>query len=97
MFFMNVNENRLFYYIGTGLLLVALFEVTILPYIIMCYFPSLFIPVDVHRRIVGGIYILAFLFYAANDEDYLEKMITLFVVFMFYVFLQILFQQVGNF
>ena len=94
MNYMITDKDRLFYYIGTGLLIVAIFEVTILPYCIMRFFPWLFIPVDIHRTAVAIIYSMVFLFYAFSGKYFKKQLITLFVFFMLYALFQIIVQQI---
>lgn len=93
----DMDRDRLFYYIGTGLLVIALIESTIVPYIIMVNFPTLFIPIETHKKVIGTIYIIAFLFYLLSDKTYHKQIASIFIIFLSFVFLQIIFQQVGNF
>ena len=92
--FMITDKDRLFYYIGTGLLAVAIFEVTVLPYSIMRFFPWLFIPVDIHRTAVSIIYFLTFLFYAFSGKYFKKQLITIFIFFIIYALFQIIVQQI---
>lgn len=81
---MKTDRERLFYYIGTSLLAVAMVELTIFPYIINNFFPVLFIPVDNHRKIVAYIFLLSFLSYAFSLKFYKKQLGAIFIMFVYY-------------
>lgn len=82
--YLKTDKDRLLYYIGTGLLIVAVIEVTFFPFIINRYFPALFIPLLYHKTVVGIIYFLAFVSYAFSAKYYRRQLATVFLLFVFY-------------
>ena len=92
---MKTDVERLLYFIGTGLLIIAVFEVTFLPYFLYRFCPDVYIPYILHRQVVGGIYALAFLFYVFCDKIFMKQLKTILVIFLLYCLFQIIVQQVG--
>lgn len=85
---MKTDKDRLLFYIGTGLLIVAILEVTILPYVLNMNFPTLFVPQDKHKTAVGYIYMLAFMLYFFSVGYYKKQIIVLAVIFFYYILFQ---------
>ena len=87
------DKDKLFYYIGTGLLIIALAEVTVLPALLYRFLPEFIIPQFFCVKVVGTIYLLAFLFYLFSEKYFARKVGTIFTLFILFVLFQIYIQQ----
>ena len=87
---MKADKDRLLFFIGTGLLIIAIIEVTVLPYVLNLYFPTLFVPQDKHKTAVGYIYMLAFMSYFFSIGYYKKQITTLIIIFVYYILFQYL-------
>ena len=90
---MNADKDRLLFYIGTGLLIIAIIEVTLVPALLYRFLPEFIISKEFCTRVVGIIYALAFLFYALSDKYFAKQMKAVFICFLLFVFFQIYIQQ----
>lgn len=88
------DTNRLLFYIGTGLLVIAILEITVLPCLLYRFLPSLLVPTETYTKIVGGIYILAFVTYVFCEKYFVKQIQTILFLFLFYCIFQIVLQQV---
>lgn len=91
---MKTELDRLFFYIGTGLLTVAVVEITVLPCLLYRFMPSLIVPTGLYTKVVGGIYILAFIAYLFSEKYFLKQIQTIIALFLFFCIFQIILQQV---
>ena len=85
---MKIDKDRLLFYIGTGLLIIAIVEVTLLPYILNMNFPTLFVPQDKHKTAVGYIYMLAFMSYFFSLGYYKKQITIIVIIFIYYILFQ---------
>lgn len=85
---MKADKNRLLFFIGTGLLIVAILEVTILPYVLNMNFPTLFVPQDKHKTAVGYIYMLAFMSYFFSLGYFKKQMTAISIILIYYILFQ---------
>ncbi len=86
---MGTNKNQVLFYTGTMLLAVAVFELTVVPYIINTFFPVLYIPLEPFRTIVTSLYIAACVCYMFCSGYYKKQMISIATLFVFYILFQI--------
>ncbi len=85
---MKTDKDRLLFFIGTGLLIVAILEVTILPYVLNMNFPTLFVPQDKHKTAVGYIYMLAFMSYFFSLGYFKKQMAAISIILIYYILFQ---------
>lgn len=85
---MKADKDRLLFYIGTGLLIVAILEVTILPYLLNLYFPTLFISRGGHKTVVGYIYLLAFVSYFFSLGYFKKQIAAIAFILAYYILFQ---------
>lgn len=89
---MKLDKDRLLYFIGTGLLIVAIIEVTIVPYLINRFLPALFIPVKTQKIVIGSIYLMAFLSYAFSGKYFYRQIQTIISVFIYFLIFSIIYK-----
>lgn len=82
---MSMDKNELLYLTGTVLLSMAMFEVTLFPFIINTFFPTLYIPSGSHKIIVANLYLFACLCYIFSNGYYKKQMYALAILFGFYL------------
>lgn len=87
---MKADKNRLLFFVGTGLLIIAIIELTILPYILKIKFPFLYIPVERHKVVVGYIYMLALISYVFSIGYYKKQVTAIFWIFIYYILFQLI-------
>lgn len=91
---MKIDTNKLFFYIGTALLFIAVFEVTVLPFIINRYFPTLYIPQASHKMVVAYLYGFAALFYFLVKDGIKRQVVVIASLYLYYVVFQIFYNFV---
>ncbi len=85
---METDKDRLLFFIGTGLLIVAIAELTVLPYFLNMHFPVLYIPVERHKLTVGYIYMLAGVSYIFSIGYFKKQAIAITCIFLYYLLFQ---------
>ncbi len=87
---MNADKNRLLYYIGTSLIVLAVIELTIFPYITTYVLPLLYIEPHHFKNNVSYIFIAALVCYLYSEGYYKKELLSIFYTFIYYLLFQII-------